>query len=77
LLLFGRYGYEEIIKCLTIKTLLFCRLSTGGYEEIIKCLTIKTLLFCRLSTGVPILYIQGRLYRRWRIETYLWMSVYV
>jgi hypothetical protein len=29
LLLFGRYGYVEIIKCLMTKTLLFCRLSTG------------------------------------------------
>jgi hypothetical protein len=26
--LFGRYGYVEMIKCLTIKTLPFCRLST-------------------------------------------------
>jgi hypothetical protein len=26
--LFGRYGYVEMIKCLMIKTLLFCRLST-------------------------------------------------
>jgi hypothetical protein len=26
--LFGRYGYVKMIKCLTIKTLLFCRLST-------------------------------------------------
>jgi hypothetical protein len=25
--LFGRYGYVKMIKCLTIKTLLFCRLS--------------------------------------------------
>jgi hypothetical protein len=28
LFLFGRYGYIEMIKCLTTKTLLFCRLST-------------------------------------------------
>jgi hypothetical protein len=27
--LFGRYGYVEMIKCLTIKTLPSCRLSTG------------------------------------------------
>jgi hypothetical protein len=27
--LLDRYGYVEIIKCLTIKTLLSCRLSTG------------------------------------------------
>jgi hypothetical protein len=29
LLLFGRYSYVEMIKCLAIKTLLFYRLSTG------------------------------------------------
>jgi hypothetical protein len=28
--LFGCYGYVEMTKCLTIKTLLFCRLSTVG-----------------------------------------------
>jgi hypothetical protein len=27
--LFGRYGYVEMIKCLTIKTLPSCRLSAG------------------------------------------------
>jgi hypothetical protein len=47
-----------------------------GYVEMIKCLTRKTILFCRLSTGVYIHSVYGRLYRGWRIETYLWRSVH-
>jgi hypothetical protein len=41
----------------------------------IKILTINTLLFCRLSTGDQYSS-YDRLYRRRRIETYLWRSVH-
>jgi hypothetical protein len=43
-----------------------------GYVKMIKCLMTKIILFCRLFIGISILFVYGRLFRGWRIETYLW-----